>query len=185
MVSADNDSQNLPVIGWREWLSFPELGIPGLKAKIDTGARSSALHTHDYEIYEDPEGISRVRFHLHPLRGRADIELSCDAKVTGMREVKDSGGHIEHRPFITVAADLGGVVWRSVSPIGNQCDSECCWGGRRFEEIFSSTLDVPIFWAKVSPVSIPAVDALRDEWSSCSSPFPSFFANYDSHFLAS
>ncbi|MCB1063580.1 MAG: ATP-dependent zinc protease [Verrucomicrobiae bacterium] len=111
MVSADNDSQSLPVIGWREWLSFPELGIPGLKAKIDTGARSSALHTHDYEIYEDPEGISRVRFHLHPLRGRADIELSCDAKVTGMREVKDSGGHIEHRPFITVAADLGGVVW--------------------------------------------------------------------------
>jgi hypothetical protein len=111
MVSSDTDPQDLPVIGWREWLSFPDLGISGVKAKIDTGARSSALHTHDYEIYEDAEGLSRVRFHLHPLRGRADIELSCDAEVTGMREVKDSGGHVEHRPFITVTAKLGGVAW--------------------------------------------------------------------------
>ncbi len=111
MASIDSESSEIPVIGWREWLSFPELGIPGVKAKIDTGARSSALHTHDYEIYETGDGISRVRFHLHPLRGRSDIELECDAQVTGMREVKDSGGHVEHRPFITVTARLGPVEW--------------------------------------------------------------------------
>ncbi len=112
MDSDPNDaSGDLPLIGWREWLSFPELGIPGVKAKIDTGARSSALHTHDYEIYEEAGGLSRVRFHLHPLRDRDDIELACDAPVSGVREVKDSGGHVELRPFILVTARLGAVEW--------------------------------------------------------------------------
>lgn len=104
-------TNSLPLIGWREWLSFPELGIPGVKAKIDTGARSSALHTHDHEVYEDDAGLSRVRFHLHPLKERDDIELACDAPVSGLREVKDSGGHVELRPFILVTAKLGSVEW--------------------------------------------------------------------------
>ena len=103
-------TESLPHIGWREWLSFPDLGIPGIKAKIDTGARTSALHTHDFEIYESG-GETRVRFHLHPLRNREDIELECDSLVTGVREVKDSGGHIEQRPFIRTAARLGGHDW--------------------------------------------------------------------------
>ncbi|MCB1232631.1 MAG: ATP-dependent zinc protease [Verrucomicrobiae bacterium] len=111
MVSHSPESPELPVIGWREWLSFPELGIPGVKAKIDTGARSSALHTHDYEVYATESGESRVRFHLHPLRDREDVELACDAPITGQREVKDSGGHVEMRPFITVLARLGEIEW--------------------------------------------------------------------------
>lgn len=99
--------ETLPNVGWREWVSFPELGILGVKAKIDTGAKSSALHTHDYEIYESPSGEQRVRFHLHPLRSRQWLELECDAAVTGLREVKDSGGRTELRPFITTALRLG------------------------------------------------------------------------------
>ena len=73
------------VIGWREWVSFPKLGIPGVKTKVDTGARTSALHTHDYEVTEK-DGERWVRFHLHPLRNREDIELECEAPVTGFRE---------------------------------------------------------------------------------------------------
>ena len=106
-----NETIKLPTIGWREWLSIPELGIPGVKAKIDTGARSSALHTHDYEVYDTDDGDQRVRFHLHPLRDRTDVELACDAPVTGMREVKDSGGHVEFRPFIRATAKLGEFEW--------------------------------------------------------------------------
>ncbi len=106
-----DEATKLPTIGWREWLSFPDLGIPGVKAKIDTGARSSALHTHDYEIYESDNGEQRVRFHLHPLKDREDVELECDAPVTGMRVVKDSGGHAENRPFVTVVARLGEFEW--------------------------------------------------------------------------
>jgi len=100
----------LPHIGWREWLSLPELGIPGIKAKIDTGARTSAIHTHDYEIYE-AGGETRVRFHLHPLRNRADIELECDSLVTAVREVKNSGGQVERRPFIQTTARMGDYEW--------------------------------------------------------------------------
>ncbi len=98
------------VIGWREWVSLPGLGIPGVKAKVDTGARTSALHTHDYEEF-GRDGLRWVRFHLHPLRNRDDVELECEAPVTGFREVKDSGGHAERRPFILATACLGPLSW--------------------------------------------------------------------------
>jgi hypothetical protein len=107
--SADK-SASLSIIGWREWLALPELGIPGIKAKVDTGARTSALHTHDFEIYTSG-GEERVRFHLHPLRGNEEIELECDSAVTSVREVKDSGGHVEKRPFIQTIARLGNHEW--------------------------------------------------------------------------
>lgn len=101
----------LPLIGWREWISLPGIGVAGVKAKVDTGARSSALHTHDYDVYQDRTGQVRVRFHLHPLRHRDDIELECDAPVSRQQEVKDSGGHVELRPFILTEARLGGCQW--------------------------------------------------------------------------
>ena len=101
---------DLSAIGWREWLSFPDLGIPGIKAKVDTGARSSALHTHDYDIFVRDD-LEWVRFHLHPIRNRGDIELTCEAQVVGYRDVKDSGGHQENRPFIRTMARLGKVEW--------------------------------------------------------------------------
>lgn len=99
------------IVGWREWVAFPDLGILGVKAKIDTGAKSSALHTHDYEIYESPEGERRVRFHMHPLKNRKRLELECDTAVTGLREVKDSGGRQELRPFITTVVRMGDLEW--------------------------------------------------------------------------
>lgn len=99
------------VVGWREWIALPELGIPAIKVKIDTGARTSALHTHDYEIYNNDEGERRVRFHLHPLRRTQAIELSCDAAVVDEIEVKDSGGHAELRPFVMARAQLGEFSW--------------------------------------------------------------------------
>lgn len=103
------DSTVRTVIGWREWVAFPEIGIPGIKAKIDTGARSSALHTHDYEIFEGADG-QRVRFNLHPLRGKETM-LSCEAPLLEFREVKDSGGHGERRPFIRARARIGDIEW--------------------------------------------------------------------------
>ena len=98
------------IIGWREWLALPEIGVPGIKAKIDTGARTSALHTHDYEVFER-DGSEFVRFHLHPLKQTDRVELTCEAPVLNYREVKDSGGHAEQRPFIRTLARLGKVEW--------------------------------------------------------------------------
>tara|TARA_R110002096_G_scaffold54517_18_gene140662 strand:- start:21819 stop:22292 length:474 start_codon:yes stop_codon:yes gene_type:complete len=100
----------LPVIGWREWLALPALGIPGIKAKIDTGARSSALHTNSFEV-EDRDGAQWVKFQMHPLTRTNEVEMTCEAPILEFRDVKDSGGHVEHRPFIRTRARLGTYEW--------------------------------------------------------------------------
>lgn len=107
------------LIGWREWLALPDIGIPGIKAKIDTGARSSALHTHDYEV-EEVDGQPWVRFHLHPLVHRPDVELRCRAEVVAFREVKDSGGHVEQRPFIRTHVVMAGIEWPVLLSLTNR-----------------------------------------------------------------
>ena len=103
-------SESKPTIGWREWIRLDQLGIPGIKAKIDTGARSSSLHTHDYELFER-DGEQWVKFHLHPLVKNEKIERTCEAPVLRFEDVKDSGGHLERRPFIRTMVTLGEVEW--------------------------------------------------------------------------
>jgi hypothetical protein len=98
------------VIGWKEWIGLPDLGIPAIKAKIDTGARTSALHTFSLEEFETG-GCRMVRFGIHPLQRRGDIELFCEAPVLERRRVKDSGGHVEKRYLIRTTAALGGLSW--------------------------------------------------------------------------
>lgn len=93
-------------MGWKEWLALPDLKIPAIKAKIDTGARTSSLHTFHLEPYRE-KGALRVRFSLHPLQKRKDIEIFSDAKVVDYRKVKDSGGHIERRYVIQTLMVVG------------------------------------------------------------------------------
>ena len=100
----------LAAIGWREWLSLPELGIPHLKAKVDTGARTSALHACYLEPFRE-RGVAMVRFGIHPLQRRTDIVIDCTAAVIDRREVRDSGGHREKRYVIETQAVLGDVAW--------------------------------------------------------------------------
>jgi hypothetical protein len=98
------------LIGWKEWLSLPMLNIPAIKAKIDTGARTSALHTFSIEDFTT-QGRQMVRFGIHPLQKRRDVELFCQAPVVDYRRVKDSGGHVERRYVIETPALLGNVRW--------------------------------------------------------------------------
>jgi hypothetical protein len=98
------------LLGWREWVALPGLGIPAVKAKIDTGAKTSALHAFRIDPFHD-SGTEFVRFWLHPLRRNSAIELMCVAAVSQKRVVKDSGGHVEERYVIVTPVKVGGREW--------------------------------------------------------------------------
>lgn len=93
-------------IGWREWLALPDLGLPGIKAKVDTGARTSALHAYFVEPFWQA-GQEFVRFGVHPLPRRNSISRICQAPVKESRLVTDSGGHREERYVIEARILLG------------------------------------------------------------------------------
>jgi hypothetical protein len=103
-------SSPLPLIGWREWVSLPELGIPHIKAKVDTGARSSALHAFGIERFQK-NGKSMLRFQVHPLQKDEVTTLTAEAELLEERQVRDSGGHTERRPVIQTAIALYNYHW--------------------------------------------------------------------------
>jgi len=102
----------LPVLGWREWVSLPGLGIDRIKAKIDTGARTSCLHAFEVEAFTE-RGRQRVRFKIHPLQRNAGTIVACCADVVARRVVSDSGGHREQRWVIASDIRIGPYTWPS------------------------------------------------------------------------
>ena len=109
-------SQQLPVLGWREWAALPDLGIPRIKCKVDTGARSSALHAFYLEPFRG-RGRDRIRFGIHPLQRRIDRECVCTADVLDQRIVTDSGGHREKRYVIETTVVVGSTAWPIEIPL--------------------------------------------------------------------
>ncbi len=103
-------STNSFVLGWREWVSMPQLGLPAIKAKIDTGARTSALHAFSIETF-GPEHQPKVRFGVHPVEDRGDIEVYCTAKVIDRRQVISSNGQSELRYIIRTPIKIGDREW--------------------------------------------------------------------------
>ena len=97
-------------IGWREWISLPKLNIPAIKVKTDTGARTSAIHTYFIEPF-DKNGRERVRFGVHPIQQRNDIEVICEADVVDQRWVTNTGGDREKRYVIETPMRVGSLEW--------------------------------------------------------------------------
>ena len=97
-----------PPIGWREWVGLPDLGVAWVKAKVDTGARSSSLHVWDIDI-ADVAGL--VRFNAHPVQDDDTTVMSCTAELIEQREVRSSNGEAELRPVVRTSALLAGGLY--------------------------------------------------------------------------
>jgi len=98
------------MLGWEEWAAFPKLNIPAVKAKVDTGARTSALHAVSVEPF-GPLESPQVRFVLHPIPDKPEIEVVCSAPAVDRREVISSNGERELRWVIETPVRMGDREW--------------------------------------------------------------------------
>lgn len=98
------------VVGWREWVRLPELGDFVIKAKIDTGARSSSLHAFDVATFRRRRELW-VRFQIHPRQRSIDTTIYAEARVLEHRAVRSSSGHLTQRPVIVTDVELFGQRW--------------------------------------------------------------------------
>lgn len=102
----DSHLTNLPhTAGWREWVSLPDLGVPWIKAKLDTGARSSAIHAFDLEEFER-DGAAWVRFSVHPWQRSAEDAVDVELPVHDRRAVRSSSGHTDERYVVLMTVRL-------------------------------------------------------------------------------
>ncbi|MEM6639333.1 MAG: RimK/LysX family protein [Pseudomonadota bacterium] len=98
--------QTQRMIGWREWLALPDLGIERIKAKIDTGARTSSLHAFDIDT-ETVDGVDYATFSVEPEQGENSSVIRCCAPIVDQRAVTNSGGQASDRLVIQTTMALG------------------------------------------------------------------------------
>ncbi|MDP9494713.1 MAG: RimK/LysX family protein [Actinomycetota bacterium] len=96
-----------PVIGWREWVQLPELGVFVIKAKVDTGAATSSLHAFQIERFEK-DGLAFVRFEIHPRQRTRRPSIECEAPIVQDTAVRNPGGCTELRPVISSTVVIAG-----------------------------------------------------------------------------
>ena len=106
----DQKKYKLPIIGWREWVGLPEFGIKAIKAKADTGARSSSLHVFNLQEFER-DGEKWVRFQLQPIQRKSNKTPPLEVKVLEFRSVRSSSGKATIRPVIITEVELLGIKW--------------------------------------------------------------------------
>ena len=100
----------LPTIGWREWVGLPDFGVKSIKAKVDTGARSSSLHAFDIEDFKR-DGADWVRFWVHPIQRKTNRVIMAESPVLEYRSVRSSSGEASMRPVIVTNVKLLGQDW--------------------------------------------------------------------------
>ncbi|MEZ6130200.1 MAG: RimK/LysX family protein [Planctomycetaceae bacterium] len=98
------------IVGWREWVALPDLGIPRIKAKVDTGARSSCLHAFHVKKFTR-DGKTFVRFKVHPVQRRSTDTVEAEAEVFEFRSIRSSNGQSAVRPVILTHVELLGQIW--------------------------------------------------------------------------
>ena len=111
MTITKKPAKQLTVIGWRETLALPELNIDLIKAKIDTGARTSALHAFNCQEFKQEDKIM-IRFGIHPQQRSQQKTILAEAELLEYRQITNSGGHTQVRPVILTTIKLGEHQWQ-------------------------------------------------------------------------
>ncbi len=111
MRKAQKKAKQLSVIGWREMLSLPELNVDRIKAKIDTGARTSTLHAFNCQEFKQ-DGKTMIRFEVHPLQRDSKQTILAEAELLEYRKITNSGGYAQTRPVILTTVKLGKHQWQ-------------------------------------------------------------------------
>lgn len=107
------------IIGNEEWCAFPALGVPAVKARVDSGARTSVLHALNIEKFER-DGKVWVSFDVDPLINNRQVLIHCEAQVVDWRTVKNSFGHSENRYVIKTQVALGDFLWNTEVSLTNR-----------------------------------------------------------------
>lgn len=97
---------DLPHVGWREWIRFPDLDLPPIKAKVDTGARTSALHAFDLRR-ETRDGVEWAVFEVHPHQRDDETSMTVAAPIVDERAITSSNGDVEDRLVVRMRVTLG------------------------------------------------------------------------------
>lgn len=103
-------SRRVDTIGWREWVALPDFGVEAIKAKVDTGARTSSLHAFGVQVFA-VDGDEWVRFEVHPEQRSRRGTAVVKARVVANRKVRSSTGHVQERPVIKTRLTLNGRTW--------------------------------------------------------------------------
>lgn len=104
------NAQTKPIIGWREWVKFPDLGIGFIKAKVDTGARTSSLHAYEVEVVK-MRGKEYVHFSVYTEQRKSNPSIRTKAEILEYRNVKSSNGVSTKRPVILTTIKILGELW--------------------------------------------------------------------------
>ncbi|QDU98512.1 ATP-dependent zinc protease family protein [Lignipirellula cremea] len=111
----------LPLIGWREWLTLPDLEVDRIKAKIDTGARTSSLHAYNVEPIRR-DGRDFIRFDIHPVQHNNSTIVTAEAELLEYRLIRSSSGAQSRRPVVVTHVLLHGHCWPIELTLANRDD---------------------------------------------------------------
>lgn len=112
-----DDIHSSTIVGWREWVSLPGIGVPWVKAKLDTGARSSALHAFDIE---ELDGGERVRFKVRPWQRSTEDIVEVVCPIHDRRRVRSSSGHSEKRLVVLLDIQIFGRTVTAETTLSNR-----------------------------------------------------------------
>lgn len=113
------DIRKLMIVGNAEWCALPELKVPAIRARIDSGAKTSSIHA--VNIQEFYKGRQQwVRFEIHPLRIHTNVFVVCEAPVYDFRMVKSSTGEAQPRYVIQTTIEMGGEKWTIQTTLANR-----------------------------------------------------------------